>query len=211
MWCGQNPPSHPHGKASFRALHAVQDETQEDESVVAVVNLHIFYNPLTHLSEVAGFWKLALVHKGCPRSDGQATPVEPFLGHTGRESFGEPEPAEEKRCSKDCSVAKAISSITDTGLYCTGERKCNNIYSNNRIAFMSTDEEPISSTEGSYFAMIPAPPVPVGWASSALKRSPALLSMSTWQFSPFGAPDTIYSPLNRTKGAAETHKQKNTL
>lgn len=44
-----------------------------------------------------------------------------------------------------------------------------------------------------YLAMIPAPPVPVGWASSALNRSPALLSMSTRQFSPFGAPDTIYS------------------
>lgn len=60
-------------------------------------------------------------------------------------------------------------------------------------------------TEGFYFAMIPAPPVPVGWASSAPKRSPALLSMSTWQFSPFGAQDTIYRPLNGTEVAAETH------
>lgn len=90
--------------------------------------------------------------------------------------------------------------------------QCNNIDSNNRIAFMLRQNMRNRNwvcTEGSYFAMIPAPPVPVGWASSALKRSPALLSMSTWQFSPFGAPDTIYSPLNRTKGAAETHKQKN--
>lgn len=55
MCCGLNAPSNPHGKASLTALHAVQDETQEDESIVAVVNLHIFYNPLTHLSEVAGF------------------------------------------------------------------------------------------------------------------------------------------------------------
>lgn len=37
------------------SLHAVEDETQEYEGVVAVKNLHIFHNSLTHLSKVAGF------------------------------------------------------------------------------------------------------------------------------------------------------------
>lgn len=67
----------------FTALHAVQDETQEDEGVVAVVNFHIFYNPLTHISKVARFGKLALVHKAGPRSNGHAALVEPLFGHTG--------------------------------------------------------------------------------------------------------------------------------
>lgn len=37
------------------ASHAVKDETQEDEGVVAIVDFHIFHNPLTHLSKVAWF------------------------------------------------------------------------------------------------------------------------------------------------------------
>lgn len=91
------------------ALHAVQDEPQEDEGIVAVVNFHIFYNPLAHLSEVAGFGKLALVHKAGPRSNGHTAPVEPFFGYTDWESFGEPEPVEKKkRCCKECLVARAI-------------------------------------------------------------------------------------------------------
>lgn len=82
---------------------------------------------------------------------------------------------------------------------------------NNIIAFHVKFNTNILYMEGPYFAMIPAPPVPVGWASSALKRSPALLSMSIWQFSPFGAPDTIYTPLIRTKVAAEIDKDKTHL
>lgn len=74
------------------ALHAVEDETQKDEGIVAVVSFHIFHNPLAHLSKVAGFGKLALVHKACPRSDGQPAPVNPLFSHTGWEAFGEPEP-----------------------------------------------------------------------------------------------------------------------
>lgn len=69
--------------SSLLALHAVEDETQEDEGIVAVVCFHIFHNPLTHLSKIAGFGKLALVHKACPRSDGQPAPVNPLFSHTG--------------------------------------------------------------------------------------------------------------------------------
>lgn len=76
---GQNTPS----LTSLTALHAVQDEPQEDEGVVAVVNFHIFYNPLAHLSEVARFGKLALVHKAGPRSNGHTASVEPLFGYTG--------------------------------------------------------------------------------------------------------------------------------
>lgn len=79
---------------------------------------------------------------------------------------------------------------------------------NNVIAFHVKSNRHIQHMEGPYFAKIPAPPVPVGWASSVLKRSPALLSMSIWQFSPFGAPDSIYTPLISTKAAAKTDKEK---
>lgn len=82
---------------SLTALHAVEDETQEDEGIVAIVNFDIFYNPLAHLSKVAGFGKLALVHKAGPRTNGNAAPVEPFFGYTGWESFWEPEPVEVKK------------------------------------------------------------------------------------------------------------------
>jgi len=37
------------------ALHAVEDETQKDEGVVAVVSVHIFHHPLTQISKVARF------------------------------------------------------------------------------------------------------------------------------------------------------------
>lgn len=103
MCRGQNTVPNPCVKVSLTDLHAVHDETQEDESIVAVVNFHIFYNPLTHLSEVAGFWKLPLIHKAGPRSNGHATLVKPFFGYTGRNSFREPEPVEEKR-----DVARAV-------------------------------------------------------------------------------------------------------
>ena len=77
-------------------LHAVEDQTQEDEGIVAVVDLHIFHDPLTHLSKVAGFRKLALVHKAGPRSNGHAAPVDPFFGHVDGEAFGEPQPRTKK-------------------------------------------------------------------------------------------------------------------
>lgn len=188
MSCGQNTVSNPCVKVSLTDLHAVHDETQEDESIVAVVNFHIFYNPLTHLSKVAGFWKLPLIHKAGPRSNGHATLVKPFFGYTGRNSFREPKPVEKK------NVARAV--------------QWQRLFNQSFIVFNILMKVTLGAemyTEGFYFAMIPAPPVPVGWASSALKRSPALLSMSTWQFSPLGAPDTIYRRVNCTEVAAETH------
>lgn len=68
--------------SSLLDLHAVQDETQEDEGVVAVVSFHIFHNSLAHISKVAGLRKLALVNKTGPRSNGHPTPVDPLFSHT---------------------------------------------------------------------------------------------------------------------------------
>lgn len=78
-----SPPGKTTLKSPLLALHAVEDETEEDEGIVAVVNFHIFHHPLTHLSEVTGFRKLALVHKASPRSNGHTALVDPFLSHTG--------------------------------------------------------------------------------------------------------------------------------
>lgn len=73
-------------------LHAVEDKPQEDEGVVAVVNFHIFHHPLAQVSKVAGFWKLALVYKTGPRSNGQSALVEPLFSHASWDAFGKPEP-----------------------------------------------------------------------------------------------------------------------
>lgn len=80
------------GEIKHSTLHAVDDETQEDERVVAVVRLHIFHHPLAQFPKVAGFRELALVHETCPRSNGQSAPVYPLFGRTEGEAFGEPEP-----------------------------------------------------------------------------------------------------------------------
>lgn len=63
--------------------HAVEDETQEDEGVVAVVNFHILDNPLTHHSKVTWLGELALVHKAGPWTNRQPAPVNPLLGYAG--------------------------------------------------------------------------------------------------------------------------------
>lgn len=184
--------------------HAVKDETQEDEGVVAIVDFHIFHNPLTHLSKVAWFWKLALVHKAGPWTNGEPTPVDPLFGHAGWESFGEPEPVKtssEKRqlnwrMTKFAQQTSQQWSRPYWGHFTMLER--GNLRKTVPQAHIKTTCCALNMFYFipkicPYFAMIPAPPVPVGWASSALNKSPALLSMSTRQFSPFGAPDTIYS------------------
>lgn len=67
----------------FSPSHAVEDETQEDEGIVAVVNFHILYDPLAHHSKVTWLGELALVHKAGPRTYGQPAPVNPLFGYTG--------------------------------------------------------------------------------------------------------------------------------
>ena len=74
------------------ASHAVEDEPQEDEGVVAVVRFHIFHHSLTQLAKVAGFRKLALVHEAGPRSNGHPAPVDPLFSRADREAFREPDP-----------------------------------------------------------------------------------------------------------------------
>lgn len=82
---------------SLLALHAVEDEAQEDEGIVAVVNFNIFYHPLTQFSKIAGFWKLALVHEAGPWSNGHSTSVEPLFSHTDRDAFREPQPVKHNK------------------------------------------------------------------------------------------------------------------
>lgn len=67
----------------FSPSHAIEDETQEDEGVVAVVNFHILDNPLTHHSKVTWLGELALVHKAGPGTNGQPALVNPLLGNAG--------------------------------------------------------------------------------------------------------------------------------
>lgn len=76
----------------IEALHAVEDETQKDEGVVAVVNLHILHHPLAELSEVSRFRELPLVNKTGPRSNGHPAAVKPFFSHADWEAFGKPQP-----------------------------------------------------------------------------------------------------------------------
>lgn len=107
------------------ALHAVEDETQEDEGIVAVVDFHIFYHSLTKLPKVAGFWKFALVYEACPWANGQPALVNPFFGHTGWEAFGEPKPVKVRQRYKETHTPRP----TETG--CIGNTwaaPCKNLY-----------------------------------------------------------------------------------
>lgn len=67
----------------FFFSHAVKDETQEDEGIVAVENFHILHDPLTHHSKVTWLGELALVHKAGPWTNGQPAPVNPLFGYAG--------------------------------------------------------------------------------------------------------------------------------
>lgn len=79
--------------------HAVEDETQEDECVVAVVDFHILDNPLTHHSKVTWLGELALVHKAGPGTNRHPTPVDPLLSYVGGKSFREPESGKSRQNS----------------------------------------------------------------------------------------------------------------
>lgn len=78
-------------------LHAVEDETEEDEGVVAVVSVHVPHHPLTQLPKVAGFGELALIHEASPWPNGHSTPLNPLFNHSNREAFGEPESVKQGR------------------------------------------------------------------------------------------------------------------
>lgn len=74
------------------SLHAVEDESQEDEGVVAVIGVQVPHHTLAQLPKIPRFGELALVYKAGPRTDGLPPAVHPILNHTTRQTFGQPEP-----------------------------------------------------------------------------------------------------------------------
>lgn len=68
-------------------LHAVEDEPQEDEGVVAVVCVQVPDPTLAQLSEVFRLGELALVHKAGPGADGLSPTIQPVLHHTARHTL----------------------------------------------------------------------------------------------------------------------------
>lgn len=71
-------------------LHAVEDEAQEDENVVAMVGVKVSHHSLAQLPEVAWLGELPLVNEGHPGSHGKAAALEPLLGDAAGDAFGEP-------------------------------------------------------------------------------------------------------------------------
>lgn len=94
------------------SLHAVEDEAEEDEGVVAVVRFHVFHHSLTHLSKVAGFWKLALVYERGPGSDGHTASVHPLLSRRDGQAFREPDPV--RWYTEDVSTGGSITAGPQT-------------------------------------------------------------------------------------------------
>lgn len=70
-----------------RHSHAVHDEAQEHEHVVALVVLHVAYEALAQLAQVAGSREAPLVHEGAPGPDGRAAPLQPLTADAGRDQF----------------------------------------------------------------------------------------------------------------------------
>lgn len=68
-------------------LHAVEDEPQEDEGVVAVVCVQVPHNTLAQFTKVLRFGKLALIHKAGPGPDRFPSTVKPLLCHIPRKAF----------------------------------------------------------------------------------------------------------------------------
>lgn len=73
-------------------LHAVEDEPQEDEGVVAVIGVHVPHHTLAQLSKIPRFGELALIYKAGPWADGLPPAVHPILNHSTRQTFGQPNP-----------------------------------------------------------------------------------------------------------------------
>lgn len=74
------------------SLHAVEDESQEDEGVVAVIGVQVSHHTLAQLSKISRFGELALIYKAGPWTDGLPPAVHPILNHTTRKTFGQPKP-----------------------------------------------------------------------------------------------------------------------
>lgn len=74
------------------SLHAVEDEAQEDEGVVAVIGVQVPHHTLAQLSKIPRFGELALIYKASPWTDGLPPAVHPILNHSTRHTFGQPKP-----------------------------------------------------------------------------------------------------------------------
>lgn len=84
-----------------RHSHAVHDEAQEHEHVVALVVLHVAYEALAQLAQVAGSREAPLVHEGAPGPDGRAAPLQPLTADAGRDQFRQQGPGGGARSAAD--------------------------------------------------------------------------------------------------------------
>lgn len=75
--------------------HAVEDEAQEHEDVVALVKLHIADQALAQLAQVAGPGEALLVHEGAPGPDGGPALLQPFPAHVRGDQFGQQTPGDQ--------------------------------------------------------------------------------------------------------------------
>ena len=75
------------GARPERHSHTVQDEAQEHEHIVALVVLHVAYEALAQLAQVAGPREAPLVHEGTPGPDGRTAPLQPLTARAGRNQF----------------------------------------------------------------------------------------------------------------------------
>jgi hypothetical protein len=82
-----------------RHSHAVQDEAQEHEHIVALVVFHIAYQPLAQLAQVAGSREAVLVHEGAPGPDGRAAPLQPLSAYARGNQLGQQGPGGQSRVS----------------------------------------------------------------------------------------------------------------
>lgn len=82
-----------------RHSHAVQDEAQEHEHIVALVVLHVAYEALAQLAQVAGPREAPLVHEGAPGPDGRAAPLQPLTARARWDQFRQQGPGGRRRVS----------------------------------------------------------------------------------------------------------------
>ena len=70
-----------------RHSHTVQDEAQKHEHIVALVVLHVAYEALAQLAQVAGPREAPLVHEGAPGPDGRTAPLQPLTARARWNQF----------------------------------------------------------------------------------------------------------------------------
>lgn len=70
-----------------RHSHTVQDEAQKHEHIVALVVLHVAYEALAQLAQVAGPREAPLVHEGAPGPDGRTASLQPLTARARWNQF----------------------------------------------------------------------------------------------------------------------------